>query len=300
MKDRYIKRINEILTYIDDNLNQDLSLGKLSVLAHCSPFHLHRLFKAYTNETFNQYITRKRIEKTASVLVHKTDSTIGEIAMDHGFNSNSSFTRTFKKTYGVSPSEFRKSSPGRYSKIGKIENKNGQIRPSFEDYICNLGNHKNWIEMNAKIEIRETPRLELAYLTQIGVDGLHHAFEKLLKWAKPKGLLENPDFKMARVYHDSFKITLPEKVRMSACVLLDGPIETSGEIGLMVLEKGKCIVGHFEIEPMDFERSWTALFVWMNENGFKKAEANPFEIFHNDFREHPQNKAVVDFHIPVL
>jgi len=300
MNDDYIKRINKILAYIDDNLDHDLSLGKLSALAHCSPFHLHRLFKTYTHETINQYITRKRIEKTASLLIHKKGASIGEIALDHGFNSNSSFTRAFKKMYGVSPSEFRKLSPGRYSKIGKIENKNGKIRPTFEDYICNMGHHKNWIERNAKVEIREMPRLELAFLTQIGVSGLHQAFEKLLKWAKPQGLLERPSFKMARVYHDSFKITEPEKVRMSACVLLDGPVDTDGEIGLMALGKAKCIVGQFEIEPMDFERSWTALFVWMNENGFKKADGNPFEIFHNNFREHPENKALVDFHIPVL
>jgi len=38
----------------------------------------------------------------------------------------------------------------------------------------------------------------------------------------------------------------------------------------------------------------------MNENGFKKADGNPFEIFHNNFREHPENKAIVDFYIPVL
>lgn len=300
MNEEYINRINKILTYIDDNLNNDLTLEKLSNIVHYSPFHLHRLFRAYTNEPINQYITRKRIEKTASLLIHKKDLSISEIALNYGFNSNSSFTRTFKKTYGVSPSEFRKLSPSNYSKIGKVENKNGQIRPTFEDYICNINNHQKWIKMNAKVEIIEMPKLDLAFLTQIGVSGLHNAFEKLLKWAKPKGLLENRDFKMARIYHDSFKITEPEKVRMSACVILNKPVETSGEIGLTVIEKGKCIVGHYEIEPNDFEKSWNALFVWMNENGFKKADGNPFEIFHNNFREHPENKAIVDFYIPVL
>jgi AraC family transcriptional regulator len=154
--------------------------------------------------------------------------------------------------------------------------------------------------MNARIEIKEIPKLDFAFLTQIGVSGLHNAFEKLIMWAKPKGLLENPDFKMARIYHDSFKITEPEKVRMSACVLLKEPIEVSGEIGLTAIEKGKYIVGHFEIEPIDFEKSWNGLFVWMNENGYKKADKNPFEIFHNNFREHPENKSIVDFYIPVI
>ncbi|OBX27260.1 AraC family transcriptional regulator [Gelidibacter algens] len=300
MNDEYIKRINKVLKYIDDNLDKDLSLEKLSAIACYSPFHLHRLFKAYTNETLNSFITRKRIEKTASVLIHKKEITITELALSYGFNSNSSFTRAFKKSYGVSPSEFKRLSINTYSKIGKVQSKNGQVRPTFEDYICNMNHHNRWIEMNAKIEIKEIEKLDLAFLTQIGVSGLHNAFDKLVKWAKPKGLFENPNVKMARIYHDSFKITEPEKVRMSACVVLNEPIEVSGEIGLTVIEKGKCIVGHFEIEPKDFGKSWKALFVWMNENGFKKADKNPFEIFHNNFREHPENKSIVDFYIPVL
>lgn len=300
MNEEYIKRINKILTYIDGNLNSDLSLEKLAEFAYYSPFHLHRLFKAYTNETLNAYIIRKRIEKIALLLIHQKSATISELALNYGFNSNSSLTRTFKKVYGVSPSAFRKLSPNNYSKIGIVESKNGQIRPIFEDYICNINNHKNWIKMNANIEIKEIPKLDFAFLTQIGVSGLHNAFGKLIMWARPKGLLENPDFKMARIYHDSFKITEPEKVRMSACVVLQEPVVVSGEIGLTTIEKGKCIVGHFEIEPIDFEKYWKALFVWMNENGYKKADKNPFEIFHNNFSEHPENKSIVDFYIPII
>ncbi len=71
------------------------------------------------------------------------------------------------------------------------------------------------------------------------------------------------------------------------------------EIDTETIEKSKCIVGRFEITPHDFEKSWTSLFIWMNENGYKKAEENPFEIYHNDFREHAKNKCIVDFHIPI-
>lgn len=299
MNASYIKQINKILLYIDDNLNTELSLEKLAAIAYYSPFHLHRLFKAYTNETLNAYITRKRIEKTASLLIHKKEIPITELALNYGFNSNASFTRTFKKIYGVSPSEFKKLSPGHYSKIGKVESKNGKMQPTFNNYICNINNHKNWINMNATIEVKDIPQLNLAYITHMGVNDLDIAFEKLVKWAKPKGILDNPHTKMARIFHDSFKITEPGKVRMSVCILLEKPIEVSGEIGLTSIEKGKYIVGHFEVEPKDFEKSWTGLFVWMNENGYKKADGNPFEIYHNNFREHPENKAIVDFYIPI-
>jgi AraC family transcriptional regulator len=54
---------------------------------------------------------------------------------------------------------------------------------------------------------------------------------------------------------------------------------------------------HFELN--EFEKSWTGLFLWMNENGYSKAERNPFEIYHNNFNEHPEGKFVVDFYVPI-
>lgn len=296
----YIERINRILTYIDDHLANDLSLETVAAVGFYSPFHLHRLFKAITNETLNGYITRKRIEKTASLLLHNKAITVAELSLQYGFNSNSSFTRAFKKFYGLSPSDFRKSSPSHYSKICQTKSKNGQMPQVFEEYICNINHLSNWIEMNAKTEIKEMPKLNLAFITQIGPNGLDDAFNRLLKWARPKGLLNDPDFKLARIYHDSFKITEADKVRMSACILLKEPMAVDGEIGLTTIEKGKFIVGHFEIEPKDFEKSWSALYIWMNENGYQKADRNPFEIFHNNFKEHPEKKALVDLYIPIL
>jgi len=95
MKEDYIKRVNKILIFIDENLDNDLSLETIASIGFYSPFHLHRLFKAITNETLNSYITRKRIVKTASLLIHRKETTVTEISMQHGFNSNSAFTRTF-------------------------------------------------------------------------------------------------------------------------------------------------------------------------------------------------------------
>jgi AraC family transcriptional regulator len=297
MNEDYIKRINAVFVFIDENLDSTLSLEIIAKVGFYSPFHLHRIFKAICNETLNSYITRKRIEKTASILLRQKNVSISELSLQYGFNSNSSFTRTFKNFYGISPTEFRKSKT-KYSKIRQLESKNGQENGLSEEYICNINNLINWIKMNAKIEIKEMPKLDLAFITQIGPEGLGNAYAKLLKWAAPKGLLKE-DSKMATIYHDSFKITEPAKVRMSACLILNEKTEVSGEIGLTTIEKGKCIVGHFEIGIQEFEKSWTGLFIWMNENGYKKADCNPFEIYNNDFNKHPEKKAIVDFYIPI-
>ncbi len=295
----YLNRINLVLKYIDNNLDSELSLESLASKALYSPFHFHRIFKAIIGETLHGYIIRKRIEKAASVLIHQGEVSIAELSLQYGFSSNSSFTRSFKKFYGVNPSEFQKQNPSKFSKIRQEESKNGQSVQVFETYICNINNHLNWIKMNAKIEIKDTPELKFASVTHFGVHAMERAFDKLITWGNSKSLIKSSGFKMARIFHDSFKITNPDKVRMSICLITDEPFDSEQDIDSGIIKQGKCIIGHFEITPMDFEQAWSGLFVWMNENGYKKAQEPPFEIYHNDFREHPENKCIVDMHIPI-
>lgn len=293
----YINRINRVFEFIDENLDSDLSLNTVSKIAFFSPFHFHRIFKCITSETLNEYVNRRRIEKSALDLLHK-NLTITEITLKFGFNETSSFSRAFKKYYGISPSEFEKQNSNRNSKIRQLKSKNGQEYPDFDKYISIINHLKDWIKMNAKIELKEMPKMNVAYVSSIGPQNLGAAYAKLMQWATPKGLM-NEQTKMVTIYHDSFKVTEAHKVRMSASILLNNPVETKGEIGQTSIESGRFIVGSFEIQTKEFEKSWTGLFIWMNENGYKKADRNPFEIYHNNFNEHPEKKAIVDFYIPI-
>lgn len=152
--------------------------------------------------------------------------------------------------------------------------------------------------MNAKIEVKTMPNMSLAYVSNIGIQNIEDAYQKLIQWAGPIGLM-NEKTKMITVYHDSFKITEANKARMSACILLHKSIKTTSEIGLTTISEGKCIVGSFVIEIDKFEEAWTGLFIWMNEQGYKKANRDPFGIYHNNFNEHPEKKAIVDLCIPI-
>lgn len=219
--------------------------------------------------------------------------------MQCGFNDNSSFTRAFKKYYGISPTAFKKQNPNTFSKIRQLESKNGQEYPSFEKYICIITNLKKWIIMNAKIEVKEITELEVAGITHIGVNGIEAIFEKLIKWANSKNLMNQPGAKMGRLFYDSFKITAPNKVRMSIFLSTPHSFGSEGEIKKEIIPQGRHIVGRFEITPNEFEKAWSSLFIWMNENGYVKTEKHPFEVYQNDYREHPENKFIVDLYIPV-
>lgn len=295
--EEYQIRLNDIFSFIEENLDSDLSLEIISSKAYYSPFHFHRIFKFITGETLNEYVTRKRIQKTALDIIHKK-STIKETAFKFGFSSTSSFSKTFKKFYGVSPTEFKKQNPHRFSKIRQLESKIEQQYPDSDRYICIINELKNHIKMNAKIEVKELKELNLACVSCIGIQNIQKAYQKILIWATPQNIMDDQS-KMITIYHDSFKVTEPEKVRMSACLLLDKPVELNHQIQEKTIDKHKYIVGHFNIGMEEFEKSWTGLFIWMNENGYKKSDNDPFEIYYNNPNEHPDKKAIVDLCIPI-
>lgn len=233
-------------------------------------------------------------------MLHQKEKSSTAIAEEVGFSDLSSFSKSFKKIYGISPHQFKEESPERFSKISQIGSKNGKVIITFEKYICNINNALNWIKMNAKTEIKKVPRLDLAYISHQGkMEAIGSVYNKLVKWATPKGLI-NEQTRMVTIYHDSPKITDPNNLRMSACIVLNDPLELDGKINLRILSPTKCIVSRLEITPFKFQQAWESSFAWMVENGYKKAPTDPFEIYHNNAAEHPENKFIVDLCIPVL
>ncbi|HUG35538.1 MAG TPA: AraC family transcriptional regulator [Candidatus Limnocylindrales bacterium] len=86
----YEKRVNRVIDHIGGHLGEDLRLSPLARVAAFSPFHFHRVFRAITGEPLFGYIQRLRVEKAAWALATYPDQSVLEIALDHGFSSESS------------------------------------------------------------------------------------------------------------------------------------------------------------------------------------------------------------------
>ena len=298
--EEHIKRIRKVLNFIEENLDNELSLENLAEIGNYSPFHFHRIFRGIIGETLQEYINRNRMEKSAMLLSHQKQKSIEDIFSEVGFKSNSTFSKTFKKYFGVSPSVFRKNAPEKFSNILPMNSNNGQKEIVFQQYLYNINQMKNFMETNAKIEVKELPEMNLASVLSIGVQNIDNAYNKLISWGISKNIFPRENVKMISVYHDSFKVTAPNKVRIHACMLLDEPIKTDSEIFPEILPKGRHIVGSYFIGIHEFEKAWQSLFLWMNENGYQYKRTFPFEIYHNNFKEHPEKKCRVDFCIPIL
>ena len=92
-----------ILVHIQAHLDEDLSLDVLSVKASLSPAHFQRTFQALVGETPRNYVARLRLERAAfRLLIH--DETLLDIAVDFGFHNHATFTRAFRRRFGMPPS----------------------------------------------------------------------------------------------------------------------------------------------------------------------------------------------------
>ncbi len=301
LRKEHVARINNAIVYIEEHLSEKLLLNDIAAKAFFSPYHFHRIFSLVVGETVNNFIVRKRIERAAGFLMRQRETPITEVAEVLGFTSLSSFSRAFKKFYGISPAEFRELSPSKFSKICKTESKKGQITVSFEQYICNINNSLNWFKMNANVTVKQIENLDLAYISHKGeMEKIGEVFQRLIHWAIPKGLMNQENLRLLTMYHDSPKITSPDNIRSSIAIVLNQKTTVEGEVSLKTITPGKCIVSRFEITPNEFQKAWESSFVWMSENGYKKSEQDPFEIYYNNAQEHPENKFIVDICIPIV
>ncbi len=297
----YIHRINRVMDYIEENLDQELNLKTLAEVANFSAYHFHRIFSAFTGETLNGFVKRKRVEKAASLLLSDEDTPVSEIADYCGFSSSSVFCRNFKERFGVSAQQFREIRPVTKSKIRQSDSKNGKS-PQFEgEYVCKVETLNNGDTIMKNIEIKEMPEMSLVYIRHMGEFHLiGHAYEKLMKWAGPRGLLNTPDLKTITVYHDDPNVTEMQKVRQSAGLVVENEnIKTEGEVGKMKVPGGKYVVGRFEINPMQFNEAWDSVCLWLSESGYQPADSYPYELYHNHPQDPMKENFILDICIPV-
>lgn len=100
--------IEDCLKYVQDNYSQPITLTDVAKKHSVSAEHLSRMFKRETGFGFNEFVNLVRLQKAEDMLKNENGKTVSEIAYACGFNDSNYFSVTFKKTYGKTPSAFKK------------------------------------------------------------------------------------------------------------------------------------------------------------------------------------------------
>ncbi len=301
----YIARINRVMDFVGQNIDQTIDLARMAKIASFSPYHFHRIFLYVVGETPNDFILRIKLEKSGQLLHDNPKESVSDIAFKCGFVNISSFSRAFRNYFGMTTTEFRNQDKAvyvkngiRYSKNCKAVSKIGKHPQQISPQFCSV-EFKQLIIMDTKIEIKQMPELNLIYCRHMGAfNQIGQAYEKLFKWAAPRGLVTAAT-KTVTVYHDDPAITTINKVRQDASILIEGNVKVEGEIGKSTVPAGKYAVGHFEIKETEFEQAWNTMCAWLTESGYQPADSPTYEYYHNDYNEHPEHKFIVDICIPV-
>ncbi|KOP81145.1 helix-turn-helix domain-containing protein [Cytobacillus solani] len=103
----YSPIIQKSIEYIEMNLHEELSLERVAQYAGFSKYHYHRIFHKEVGVTASEYIRYRRIANSANMLLY-TDEKIIDIALYYRFETQESFTRSFKKFYQLPPGHYRK------------------------------------------------------------------------------------------------------------------------------------------------------------------------------------------------
>ncbi len=289
----YIERVNKVIDYIEENLEEKIDLDELAEVSSFTKFHFHRIFYSFTNEPLYSFINRLRVERAAALLLnHK--SSITDIAFSCGFNDSATFSRAFKKHFKISASEWKK------KKNSKIH-QDIPIRPL---YNLKRNTTKECTIEPVSIEEKILQEMTIAYVRHTGsFAGNSRLFQSLYKKlirSIPIEHLNYPESKDIIIYHDPIGITEKEKLRISVGITVPDNVNASGETGRLIITKGKYIICTFELKNEDYGKAWTHVFRYIiPKHGLQVADGYCFEMYNRNCYNKVNGTTTVSICVPI-
>lgn len=274
----YVQRINKVVAYINNHLDETLELKTLANEAALSDFHFHRIFKALKGEAIGGYITRLRLEATARLLRY-TALTIEEIAFNIGYETPASLSKAFKKQYGISPTEYR---------------------TNKDTYIMK----KEIINPDLALKAPKIVTLESKNLIYVALTGTYgsldygKAYEQL--WAVIKAQkLFTKGIESICISYDDPKITEGSLQRSDVCLAIHKSATPQEEVSCKTLAGGKYAVFFYQGSYENLSQVYDTAVRWVIDHEYTLREEPFFEKYLNDARRTPKEKLKTEIYIPI-
>jgi AraC family transcriptional regulator len=300
----YHSRIRKVLAYIQENLSEDLFLGKLSAIACFSPFHFQKIFSLYVGESPKQYIMRLRLERIAHYLAIYPSLSINDAAFQCRFSSPSTFIRAFRKYYGTTPAGFRKLSLEEISKIGTLKPHKGKYSDHHSAEFWSLNQINEEVEgltTGLNIEVKTIRSLNVAFIdSHLGdEDAITNTFKALTRWAEPRDLI-TPETRFIGIFLDMPFFTEYAKCRFRACISLPDGITLPKDIGSETIPGGKYASYPVKGTIRGVFKSLKAFsHGCLEQSGYQIAEITGFELYTRNPALKPYESIPRQIFIPV-
>ncbi|WP_321436961.1 AraC family transcriptional regulator [uncultured Bacteroides sp.] len=278
-REEYLKRVNVVVDYINNHLDEELDLQKLAEMSNLSTYHFHRIMKAFLGETLGAYIIRVRLE-TAVRLLRYTDLPVEQIAYSVGYEMPSSLSKSFKQFYDITPLEYR-------------NNKNFVIMKP--------------VQLNPELKLKSPKVIELETKKAIYIrlTGAYSELDFCGAWGKlwayvKENKLFSAGIEHISIYHDDPKVTTSEKLRTDVCLVLPNPAEPKGEIGVKEIAGGRYAVFLYQGPYTNLGIVYDTIFAkWLPDSGYELRNAPLYEKYINDPSRTEEAKLKTEIYIPL-
>jgi transcriptional regulator, araC-type len=275
----YTQRINKVVAYINDHLDESLDLKTLAEVAALSEFHFHRVFKALKGESIGAHISRLRIEAAARLLRYSALS-IEDIAFNIGYEAPAALSKAFKNQYGITPTQYR---------------------TNKDIYIMK----KEIINPDLALKAPKIMELEPKNLIYVALTGKYgtldygKAYEQL--WAVVKSQkLFTKGIESICVSYDDPKITEASLQRSEVSLAIHKPAHPEGEVSCKTLAGGKYAVFFYQGSYSHLSAVYDAAMRWVIDSEYEVREEPTFEKYLNDSRRTPEEKLKTEVYIPII
>ena len=275
----YTQRINKVVAYINDHLDESLDLKTLAKVAALSEFHFHRVFKALKGESTIAFIARLRIETAAQLLRYST-LPIEQIAFNIGYETPASLSKAFKNQYGITPTKYR---------------------TNKDIYIMK----KEIINPDLALKAPKIMELEPKNLIYVALTGEYgtldygKAYEQL--WAVVKSQkLFTKGIESICVSYDDPKITEASLQRSEVSLAIHKPAHPEGEVSCKTLAGGKYAVFFYQGSYSHLAAVDDMAMRWVVESEYELRDEPLFEKYLNDSRRTPEEKLKTEVYIPII
>jgi len=266
----YHRRVERVVDLIIENPARPFTVSQLAARAAFSEYHFHRVFKAVTGETVAQCIIRLRLEMAAGALVYQRNTPLTQIALDCGFSESTHFSKSFRKSYGCSPTQFRRDHPSgfRMRRIGKAR----PVEPAYPS------------GMNVNVDIQTMPGRTLASLRLIGPythGGISRLYAELGQWYRSSLGRPAPEESVSITWSDP-TVADQDTLRLDACYEVPAGTKGSDRVVMRELPGGRtaCLKASLaNSETHLIADLWDWLFAhWLPRSGVELADRPAYEI----------------------
>lgn len=283
MKNQYDRKMKNVCEFIHQNLDQCLTVKRLSQVAHFSEYHFHRQFSAYFGVSVAKYITQTRLKRASYELCFLKEKSITDIAMDAKYEFSESFSRAFKKEYGISPMAFR-------------------MNPDWLSWNQKMKKTTIPTVSVMNVNITDFKETKVAVLEHLGpAEKVNESVMKFVQWRKSTGLSPISQSRtFGLIYHDP-AIVEPNEFRFDICgeVLKPIPNNEFSVVNKTIPQGRVAVLRHTGSHDLLDEKVHYLYGKWLPESGEETGDFPCFFHYHNFFPEVAEHELITDIFLPL-